>query len=296
MGKKVNIIFSDFLDTLVGPVDGLSLEECGQILQKFWLDYLVNDNYFVIISSCDHFSPELFCSYLNDCTDLLDDSHKSRLFYVMTRMRQKSNINFTEINGFYLNLLKTDDKAEAVDFALGSIFKDYKINKLLAAGDSATDISMLSKIYDLGGKSVLFPNFTTVSCYEDFMDRYTTIDELYSECLRYETMYYYPLMLEKFEHTDDNLKIFKEYKKWRASRYLELQTLYNEGKMTKEQLTELVVMYYMAESYQFFTGADENEKFVEPISYKEATDVITKKMTLVKNREEIFNFFNSEMK
>lgn len=265
MRKIANIIFSDFIGTLASGDDGLSIEESCHIIQNFLSDYLVGDNnYFVIISSIDHFSPQLFTECLKHSTSNLTDSQKEKLVYYMTDTKNTTSL---ELNGFHLNFMG-NNKSLAVESALSNYFYDYELGKVLAAGDTANDISMLLKIHDLGGESLLVKD----QRYYDALSR-KDITELINDI-----PYYYK----------DCSTELTQFKQQLSS---ELNSLYKSGKISHEQLIELTMLYTEIVDYIIYPCYDSQNT----LSTDKVTE-ISKKLTLVKDRREIFNIFNSKMK
>lgn len=270
MKKVSNIIFSDFIGTLASGDDELTMEESCYIIQEFLLNYLVENNYFVIISSTNHFWPQLFTECLKYSTSNLSDEQKSKLFYYMVDAGSNNSI---DLNGFHLNLLDCD-KSSAVELALNNHFNGHELGKILSAGDTDNDIGMLLKISDLGGESFLVKDHR----YYDTLLK-EDITKLINGIPPTDRRYYneHPIELIQFKQQLSS----------------ELNSLYKNGKITSEQLAELVMFYTEINQYMIKKWYKNHNSTT--LSMNEVTE-ISKKMTLVKDRREIFNIFNSKMK
>lgn len=272
--SKRTIIFSDFYDTLatyaIQGKDERGMKEFTT-LSLFLNRYLQENHFMYIISNAAGHttigdSAILYNRIYND----LDKTYQDNLFYYAignpTTEHEKTPLNFKVVTG-------------SKEKIVAKIIEEQNITQedvVIGAGDMGTDIDMLFKISDIGGKSFynIFRYYEEVKQSDEHYIRTIAnkracsfIDQKYGNSLSFE------------------LRTKKVYEKF-LSIYNELKSKYENGDLSSKEL-EQMYYYSMVNSFDYNSITNLIRKEEKYISEEE----LTKKLVLVKNTEELYHQF-----
>lgn len=180
------ILFSDIIGTLICEYPSMqrypSYQKEYDIVCRIINNYLKAGNYMALVTMCDGHSTyvTMLNKVLFNIQKRIDDEVKDRLlFFTMgdynRQLREKDKIEAKEKDGLIhlinkdgIETIYIDGKTDAIDIALKSIGnKNLFINGI---GDMSSDLDMLIRIIELGGKSAIIThalNLTNISKFGD---------------------------------------------------------------------------------------------------------------------------------
>lgn len=273
MAKKT-VIFSDFYDTLatyaIQGKDERGLKEF-HILYSFLVRYLQKNRYMFVISNAGgHASLKDSAKIYNRLYHELENNYRDNLFFYMIgnplEEHEKTASNFKVV---------TDSKEKIVE----KIIEEKNITSediVVGAGDTGSDIDMLFKISDFGGKSF----YNIYRCYDEVKQP----DEYYIRSIAYRRACF--LIEQQCEkRLSSELKSEKEYEIFLGI-YNELESKYVNGELSSKEL-ELMYYYSQISFFDYNSVANLRRKEEKIISEEE----VAKKLILVKSTEELYHQF-----
>lgn len=272
--SKRTIIFSDFYDTLatyaIQGKDERGMKEFTTL--SLFLNHYLQENHFmyIISNAAGHTTIGDSAVMYNRIYNELDSTYQDHLFYYAignpTTEHEKTPLNFKVVTG---------SKEKIVE----QIIEEQNITQedvVIGAGDMGTDINMLCKISDIGGKSF----YNIARYYEEAKQS----DEHYIRSIAHKRA---RLLIE--QKYGDSLSFELKSKlvdEKCLSIYNVLKSKYENGEFRSSEL-EQMYYYSMVSSFDYNSITNLRKKEEKYISEEE----LTRKLVLVENTEELYNQF-----